>query len=184
MIKDNVSRKEVEEKLEGVGDYVKMDFLQNCLKKQLDFDTKRFVLTNLSKIYESRKMYLEAGKMMRIAADINTTYEGKMNDFFKSAELLIRGGNFEDADISFTKTLATANENQKISMRNKVKNVYKIQARDLLMKDKRKLAMDAYEKLLTLDLDPVEKSDVQQNLLMLYEKLGRIKEFYALRKSM
>jgi len=33
MIGDKITRKEVEAKLAGVGDYVKMDFLQRCLKK-------------------------------------------------------------------------------------------------------------------------------------------------------
>ena len=181
MEKLSMTRKEVEEKLVGVGDYVKMDFLQQCLKKQLDFDTKKFVLTNLSKIYESRKMYLEAGKMIRIAADINTTYEGKMNDFVKSSELFINGGNYGEADISLNKSFGLANENQKISIKNRIKEAYKNRAKELLSKDKRRNAAEAYEKILTLDLNPLEKNESRQKLLELYGKLGKIKEFYALK---
>jgi len=184
MIGESITRKEVEAKLVGVGDYVKMDFLQQCLKKNLDFDTKKFVLTTLSKTYESRRMFLEAGKLIRISADINTTYESKVNDFVKSAELFIKGGNYDEADISLTKAFGSANEKQKVSIKQKVKETYKAQAQDFMKKDKRKNAADVYEKLLTLPyLDTVERKEVQSALLQLYQKLGKIREFYALQKN-
>ncbi len=180
---DGLTKKEIEAKLSSVGDYVKMDYLQSCLKKQLDFDTKRFVLLKLSSIYESSKMYLEAGKLMRIAADINTTFEGKTNDFVKSVELFIKSGNYNEADISFNKAMALANERQKVGIKIKIKDFYKSHSRDLISKDKRKHAMEAYEKILTLDLDPIEKKEVQSNLLDLYQKLGKITDYYSLKKN-
>ena len=79
--RESVTRKEMEAKLANSGDYVKMDYLQRCLKMQLDFDTKKFALVKLAGVYESRKMFLEAGRMMRNAADINATADSKFNDF-------------------------------------------------------------------------------------------------------
>ncbi len=178
----DISRREIEERLLRVGDYVKMDFLSNCLKKQLDFDTRRYVLLKLSSIYESRKMYLEAAKLIRAAADINTTFEGKMQDFVKSTELFIKSGNINEADICFGKALVSANEKQKVGIKIKIKDIYKVQAKEYLNRDKRKHAMETYEKLLTLDLDPLEKKETQQNLLQMYEKLGKVKEYFALQK--
>ena len=129
-------------------------------------------------------MNLEAAKLIRIAADINTTYEGKMSDFIKSAGLFIKAGNFDEADISISKALAAANNRQKVEIKMKVKNFYKNYAKDMLNKDKRKHAMEAYEKLLSLDLDSLEKKETQQGLLQLYEKLGRINDYYSLKKTM
>lgn len=184
MIGDSITRKEVEAKLASVGDYVKMDFLQQCLRKNLDFDTKKFVLLKLSAVYESRMMFLESGKMIRIAADINTTYEAKINDFVKSAELFIKGGNYDEADVSLAKAFASANEKQKVPVRQRIKTAYKNQAQDLLKKDKRKNATDVYEKMLTLPyLDANERKEAQKTLLHLYQKLGKIREMYALQKS-
>lgn len=179
-----LSKRNIEEKLKNVGDYVKMDFLQQCLKRQLDFDTRRFVLITLAKVYESKKMYLEAGKLTRNAADINTTYEAKMNDFLKSTELFIKAGNFDEADISTTKAFAVANDRQKVEIKIRIREAYKLQANELLKKDKRKQAMESYEKLLRLDLNPGEKKDVQKTLLELYEKLGKIQDYYSLQKMM
>lgn len=177
------TRREVEAKLAKVGDYVKMDYLANCLKMNLDFDTRKYVLTTLSKIYESRSMFSEAAKLMRWSADINTTYDGKINDFMSSVELYIKAGAFDESDVSFNKALVLANQNQKNEVKNKRKLMYAAQAKEYIRKDRRKHAMETYEKLLTLDLGPNEKRDVQNVLLGLYEKLGKVRDFYTMKKS-
>ena len=180
----STTRREIEEKIQNVGDYVKMDVLSAALKKQIDFDTKKFVLLTLAGIYESRRMFSEAARMMRNAAEINTTYDGKMNDFMKSAELFIKGGNYADSDVSFTKALGSANESQKERIKGMRREAYKAQAKEYLAKDRRAHAIETYEKLLNLDLNPVDKAEAQNALLGLYEKLGKIKEYYALKANM
>lgn len=179
-----ISRREVEEKLKNAGDYVKMDFLSSCLKKEMDFDTKKFVLMKLAEVYELRRMYYEAAKTIRNAAEINVTFEGKLKDFMKSAELFVKSGNFDESDISFNKALGSAKEIEKVQLKQKRKEWYRAQANDYVLKDKRSHAMSAYEKLLGLELNPAEKKEVQTALLGLYEKLGKVKEFYALRANM
>jgi len=178
------TKRELEEKIKNVGDYVKMDLLSSALKIQIDIETKKFVLLKLTEIYESRKMFSEAARMIRNAAELNSTYEGKMNDFMKSCTLFIKGGGFEDADVSFTKALGCATELQKGRLKAARKEAYKVQAKEYVAKKRRSHAVVAYEKLLALDLTPDEKKDVQNTLLMLYEKLGKVKEFYALKANM
>ena len=184
MLGESVTKKEVEAKLASVGDYVKMDFLQQCMKKQLDFDTRRFVMTKLSSIYESRLMFLEAAKLIRNVADINTTFDGKYNDFAKSMELYIKAGEYDEAESSFQKALACGNERQKFAVKQKMKDMLKMKANELLKRDKRKNAADAYEKMLSLSfLDIAERKEVQNSLMQLYQKLGKIREFYALKRD-
>lgn len=178
-----VTRREVEEKLKGIGDYVKMDFLSSCLKKNLDFDTKKFVLVKLTEVYEQRRMFSEAAKMMRAAAEINTTYDGKMNDFMKSCLLFVKGASLDEADVSFTKALGSATDLQKARLKMQRKDAVKELARELIARDKRSHAVLAYEKLLKLELTPEEKNEAQSKLLWLYEKLGKIKDYYALKGS-
>lgn len=180
---NSVTRQEIEDKLAKSGDYVKIDFLSSCLKKQIDFDTKKFIFITLSKLYESKKMYLESAKMIRASADINTTFKGKMDDFVKSAELYIKAGVFDEADISFNKAIALANTQEKVGIKNLKKEHYKTQAKLYLQQDRRANAMKLYEKLLELDLDVFERKEAQKVLLDLYQKLGKIREYYALEKS-
>ena len=178
------SRREIEAKLAGVGDYVKMDYLQQCLKKQIDFETKRFVMVKLSAIYESRLMFLDAAKLIKNVADINTTFEGKYNDFAKSMELFIKAGDYDEAEGSFKKALACGNERQRAALKIRLKDVYKKRAGELLAKDKRKNAMDIYERIVALPyIDANERKESQKVLMQLYQRLGKIKEFYALQKD-
>ncbi|HVY01776.1 MAG TPA: hypothetical protein VHA12_03370 [Candidatus Nanoarchaeia archaeon] len=178
------TRKEIEAKLATQGDYVKINYLTACLGQNLDFDTRRFVQVQLSKLYETKGMYGEAAKLIRASADINTTFQAKIADFLKSAELFARAGDFDEADVSISKALASANSKEKLAVKAQQKTMYLTQARALLQKDKRKNAMEAFEKVLSLDsLTPAEKDEVQKNLLFLYEKLGKIREFMALKKS-
>ncbi len=184
-LKESVNRRDIEAKLANVGDYVKMDYLSACLKKSLDFDTKKFVLLKLSEIYESHKMYLEAGKLLRVAAEINTTFEGKMQDFMKSSDLYIKGGNFDEAESSYAKALACSSEAQKERLRARRKEAYKLYAQECISKDKRKHAMESYQKYLSIpELTAQERKEVQALLLALYEKLGKIVEYGSLKRMM
>ncbi len=178
------TRRAIEEKIAAMGDYVKISYLSNSLKKSLDFDTRKFVLTTLSRLYEDRKMLNEAGKMLSFSADINTTFNGKITDFLKSTELFIKGGSYDEADMSFKKALAVANTSQKTELKKRVKDMYQVQAKEYLARDKRKNAVKAYEKLLSLDLDPQEKDAIKAKLVVLYESLGKVREFYNMRKSL
>ncbi len=181
---DEFTRRAIEEKIATMGDYVKISYLSNSLKKSLDFDTRKFVLTTLSKLYEDRKMFKEAGKMLSFSADINTTFNGKLSDFLKSTELFVKGGSYDDADLAFKKALAVANTSQRTELKKRVKEMYQTRAKEYLAKDKRKNAAEAYEKLLSLDLDPQEKDAIKAKLIVLYESLGKVREFYNMRKSL
>jgi len=181
---EEITKKAIEDKIATMGDYVKISYLSGCLKKTLDFDARKFVLITLTKLYEERKMFSEAGKMMSFAADINTTFNGKITDFIKSTELFIKGGSYDDADLSFKKALAAATTSQRNEIKGRVKEMYRMQAKDHLSKDKRKNALEVYEKMLTLDLNPVEMEEVKAKLVVLYESLGKVREFYSMRKSM
>lgn len=178
------TRKAIEAKLATQGDYVKINYLSSCLQENLDFDTRKFVLTQLAKLYENKGMHAEAGKLMRNAADINTTFTAKISDFLESAKMFARAGKFDEADLSIARALASANSKEKAEIKSKQKLMYMAEADALLQRDKRRDALAAFEKLSVLDLTPTEKASVQNTLLSLYEKLGRVSEFMTLKKRL
>ncbi len=178
------SKQEIELKLGTMGDYVKIDYLGRALNSGLDFETRKFVLLTLSKLYEGRGMYLESARLMKNAAEINTTYKAKMQDYMKSVELYIKGGNYSDADLVFALALALGTDREKAELKGSIKKHYLNQAAQYLKTEKRNQAKKVYEKVLTLDLSADEKRDAQQQLLSLYEKLGNIRDFYRLRDGM
>ena len=175
---------EIEKKLNAMGDYVKMSYLQRGLESNLDFDTRKFVLLRLAGIYETRKMFLEAAKLVKGAAEINTTFKDKINEYMKTIELYIKGNNYEEADLVLGQAIAISNIKEKTDLKLRVKEFYNSHAKLLFQDDKRSQARHAYEKLLTLDISFSERFEIQKGLLEIYDKLGLISEYYALQRSM
>ncbi len=175
------TRREIEEKIAGMGDYVKMGYLSECLKKNLDFDAKKFVLIKLAGLYENRKMFREAGKCFRVSAEINTSYKTKIEEFMKSIELFAKGAHFDELEFTYKKALSIATGNEKKDITNKVVNMMKSEARNATKNDKRKYATEVYEKLLGFEISDVDRKEVSNELLPLYEKLGKLKEYYSLK---
>lgn len=181
---DEKNKAQIENKLQTMGDYVQMSYLQRALKSGLDFDTRKFVLLRLGGIYEARRMHLEAAKMIKAAAEINTTYREKIRDYMKATELFIKGQDYPEADRLFAQSLALGNSQEKLQMKQAYKNFYLTQAKLFENSDKRTNAKETYEKVLALELDIGERTQVQKSLLDLYDKLGKIKEYYALKQQM
>jgi tetratricopeptide (TPR) repeat protein len=179
-----MNRREIEARLEEMGDFVKMDFLTRCLKDKLDFDTRRFAFLKLADLYEQRGMFLEAGRMLQNAAPINPSDSGKINDYLGSAGHFVKSGDYDRANIIFDRALNLGNNSQKIKIKEKRIELYRLQADILIMKDKRHNAMVICERILDFDLPEGEKRIVQGKLLELYERLGKIREFYNLKKLM
>ncbi len=178
------TRQEIEAKLKTLGNYVKMDYLQSCLKQPIDFDTKRFIFLTLAELYNEKKMFLEAGKMMQNAAPINTAKKAIINDYIAAARMFVRAGNFDNADIMFERALGHANDNEKFEIKQKKIDAYKNQAGEYLKNDKRNNAVLSFEKLLDLNLAQSERKEIQEKLLILYERLGKIREYFNLKRAM
>lgn len=178
------TKAEIEKRLAGMGDYVKMSYLQRALNSKLDFDTRKFVLLRLAGIYEVRKMYLESARMVKSAAEINTTFKEKIKDYMKAVELLIKGNDYPGADRLFAQALALGNDKEKRELKSNFKDYYITQAKFYISNDKRNYAKIAFEKALSLDLSMEERKEIQKHLLELYKRLGQVRDYYALKDGM
>lgn len=181
---EETNRRDIEAKLSTMGDYVKINYLTLSLKNNIDFDTKKFILTKLASLYENKKMFYDAGRMMKAAAEINVTFKGKVDDYMKSSEYFIKGGNYDMVEGSVKSAIGNAgNDRERIEIKSRVKRDFFQQVGLLMKEGKRKQAAEAYEKILTMDLDENEKRKVMNDLLDLYDKLGKIREYYLLKKQ-
>ena len=174
----------IEAKLANMGDYVQMSYLQRALNSNLDFDTRKFCLLRLGGIYEARGMFAESARCIKAAAEINTTYKDKIRDYMKVVELHIKSGSYDEADRMFGQARVLGNTQQKFEMKRMHAFTYQSQGKQLIQNDKRAAAKQLYEHMLRLDLDPALKSEVQQELLMLYHRLGNIREYSQLKNAM
>lgn len=179
---DDVSRRSIEQKIEGMSDYVRMEYLRNCLKVASDFETKKFVLIKLAGVYEGKGMFLEAGKMMKSAAEINVNVSMKIADYLKSVELFVRGGDYDSAEALVKKAISTATSDKKKELGNKVYDIYQIQAKVCVNNNRRKQAIEIYERLLGLRLGE-EPRKAQEQLANLYHETGDYNKYKNLKKK-
>lgn len=177
-----MTKVEIEKDLEGKGDFVKIDHLKRFLEQDIAFETKKFVYFKLAEIYEKKGMFNDAGKIYENISMLSTSFSEKIQDYVKGAELYIKGGFFNRADESIKKAFSQANLAQKADIYIAIKNFYKRQAEVYERELRRSHAVKIYEKLLTMKISESEKQEIKDKLINLYEKLGRIKEYYALRK--
>lgn len=182
MLGKDVSKSEIEEELIGKGEFVQIDYLSKLLKERLHRDTKKFVCLKLAEIYEKKNMFSDAAKMFEHIAMISIAFSEKIKNFVKEAELYIKAGFFDMADYAMKKALSEANASEKAEIYFAIKDFYKRQAQAYERELRRNHALKIYEKLLEMNISELERKEIKEKILGLYEKLGRLKEYFALKK--
>lgn len=174
------TRQEVENKLKMMSDFLKMEYLESCLKTKMDFDVKRLCHQKLAELYDGRNMHSEAAKNMSAVAEMAATFSDKIQAYMKETELLIKAGNYDRADEAFRKAIASGNTREKEEMKKAIKELYKKQAMAYEKANRNTNALKIWEKLVEMTGED-EKPAVREKLLELYKKLGKIREYSLLK---
>jgi len=176
------TKPEIEKKLGMMSDFLKIEYLENCLKQQTLMDVRKFVHQELSKLYEKKAMYFEAAKNMERAAELAVTFKDKMQDYLKEAELFIKAARYDHADDAVSKALACGNASEKDGMKQAIKLLYMKQAEVYEKAMRNNNAAKIYEKLFSFSfLSETEKAMIKEKLYFLYQKLGKVSEMMSLR---
>lgn len=173
------TRQEIEGKLKGMTDFLKMEYLESCLKYHRDFDAKKFCNLKLAELYEGRSMFSEAARNMSSMAEMAATFKEKIQAYMKETELWIKAARYDLADDAFRKALASGNMKEKEEMKKAIKQLYKKQAEVYEKVRRNANALKIYEKLLQM-ADEDEKPEIKKKLLELYKILGKIREYTIL----
>lgn len=173
-----MSRTEIDSVLSGLGDFVQIDHLVRFLKEQdTNQDTKKYSYLKLASIYEKKAMFFDASKAYDSAAIYCLNDTEKSSYYIKEAEVLIKGGFFDQIEKAVSKAQQGMPIQEKQNILNKVKLLYKKQAEIYESQLKRSNAIRVYEKMLELKITDQEKAEIKAKLMELYEKLGKKKEF-------
>ena len=177
------TRQEVELKLGSMSDFLKMEYLESCLKNHMDFDVQRLCHQKLAELYEKRNMFSEAARNMSAVAELAATFKDKMQAYMKETELWIKAGFYEHAEDAFKKALASGNSKEKEEMKKAIKELYKKQALAYEKANRNSNALKIYELLLRI-VDEPEKTEVKRKILEFYKRLGKIKEYTFLKDQL
>lgn len=183
MIVQEKTRGEVEQKLGMMSDFLKMEYLESCIKQHREFDTKKFCNMKLAELYAGRNMFLEAARNAAAAAELAATFKEKIEAYMKETELWIKAGQYERAEESFRKALASGSSQEKHEMKRSIKELYKKQALVFEKAGRNANSLKIYQKLLEIS-DDAEKLEIKQKLLALYKKLGKIREYSVLQAQL
>ena len=175
-------KEEIEQFLENKGDFVRIDHLSRFLKDNLTMDIKKYVAIKLGELYDKKLMFSEAAKMYDIAAIFSIPFAEKIKYYTKEAELFIKTGAFDRADEAVRKAMVEAKEKERAEIYVSIKEFYKKQAQIFEKENRRSNSLKIYEKLLEMNLSGTERGEVKEKLLSLYEKTGKLKEYYELKR--
>lgn len=176
-----MSRSEIEKELQDKGEFVQIDYLENFLKEDLPTDIRKFAMLRMAEIYEKKMMFGEGAKIFNNISLISIPFAEKIKCHVKEAELYIKGGLFREADYATTKAMSQANTFEKNDIMFSIKQFYKKQAEVFEKEIRRNNATRLYEKLLEISSTEAERKEVREKLMGLYEKLGKFREYNALK---
>lgn len=176
-------KKGIEIRISKMSDFLKMEYLESCLKKFGDHEIQKFCCIELAKLYESKFMYPEAIKYIFKFQEISGNPIEKKKASLKEIELLIKGGYYDKADLIIKKMLNMLNENEKFELRRNL-NIWYGQLGEKAERSGRNAEfLKIYEKLLNYaSIHDVEKIKVK--MINAYKKLGKIREAIELEKEL
>lgn len=177
------NRGEIEAKLGTMSDFLKMEYLESCIKQFREFDIKRFCSMKLAELYDGRGLFAEAARHASSAADMATTFSEKIQAYMRETGLWIKAAQYDRADESMRKALASGNTKEKSEIKKAVKELYKKQALAYEKAVRNANALKAYQKLLEMSEEP-ESGEVKLKILKLYERLGKIREYSMLKSQL
>jgi tetratricopeptide (TPR) repeat protein len=177
------NKNEIQARAEKMSDFLRMEYLENVMRKFTDIDILRYSYNELSRLYEGRGMYPEAVKYIAKFQEICISGREKMMAIVREAELYIKGGFYDRAESAVKKALETANEKDRLEIRKKIIDLYKIEAAKFEKSSKISASAKVYEKLIHL-LPEAEKIDIKKRLLETYKKLGKVRESLELEKEL
>lgn len=184
VLKPGMTKSEIEQFLNGKGDYVQIDHLGRFVKEPIALETKKFVFLKLAALYEKAKMLNDAAKMYDNAAELSIPFAEKIKHHMKETALYAKTGSFDKVELAMRKALGQANSREKEDVHASVKMFYKEQAKTCEAELKRNQAVRFYEKILEMRISEQERREIREKLLELYKKLGKVREYQAMEKGL
>ena len=176
-------REEIEAKANTMSDFLKMEYLESCLKAVPDINVSRYCYKKLSELYEKKIMYSEAAKYIAKFGELCVGSKEKVSAIVKEAELLAKAGQYDPADYLYKKAMALADTPEKFEIKRNMIAFYKQEAANYEKSNRSTAALKVYEKLAHFVTD-AEKNDVRKRMLEIYRRLGRVKDYIRLKSDL
>ncbi|MCK5615274.1 hypothetical protein KAR91_76125 [Candidatus Pacearchaeota archaeon] len=183
MLNKEMTLNEIEKELNKHSDFLKIDMLYRFTNDILPNEQKIFLYKKLMTLYKNNNMPFEAAKIAKNIAMLAGSYKDKEKYHIAEAELYIMSGHLEKVNTAMKDAMSNASSMEKENIIYTIKEFYKIQANTYEQELKRRKASEIYEKVLEMSLLPLERQEIKEKLLELYDKLGKTAEYFRLKNS-
>ena len=169
---------EIENKLASMNTALnKINYLESALKEtRFSFEIKRFLWGRISLLYSERKMFERAAKASSNKAAVEISTKNKIDSYIMAAELYSKIGKVNDAEDMFVRASRDGSSEERRKIKLARKNIYLISAKDLESQGKKASAVKFYERLIKMDLEEIEKNEIRDRLIDIYNALGMFRE--------
>lgn len=181
MLTKNSRKQEIEDFLEGKGDFIQIDHLNRFIKLLPPIDLRKYAYLKLARIYLNRAMFVDAAQAFRNAGVNSITFREQQENYMKEAKCFIRAMKFDDASNAFKKTLAEANQKERAELYKEYTDYFKKVGEDFEKQGLPGKSTQIYEKLIRMKISDDDKAEVKDKLLNLYDRLGKRKEYTFLK---
>ena len=171
---------EIKRKAETMSDFLKMEYLELCAQKFIDFYILKYCHIELIRLYKSKLLYLDALKYLAKLQSMSLSDDEKSQLFINEMEILIKGGYYDRVDGAYKNAVKFTDD--VYLLRRKIIELYNSEAEKFEKANKNQSLLRIYEKLIPM-LNDDEKDEYKKKLLVVYKKLGKVKESLALEKN-
>lgn len=177
------NRKEIEERARTMSDFLKMEYLELCIRKINDADALRYCFSELSKIYESKSMYPEAIKYIIKFQETCSTQSEKNKAMQKEIELLIKAGFYERADLALKELIKHVSEGEKLGIKRTVIELYAQLMKKYEISGRNSELIKIYSRLVNY-LSDRDRDEIKKKMVISLKKVGKIRESIELEKEL
>lgn len=178
-----ITKEEIERRARGMADFLRMEYLELCLKRIKDINIARYCCVELSKLYEKHSMFSEAIKYLQNLLSMSISEREKKEVLTREIELLIKAGSYERANERYHKLITSLSDYEKISLTKQTTQIYKTEIEKFEKLNRLNPTLRAYESLLAIS-SKEDAVKIKEKLLILYKKLGKVKESLLLEKEL
>lgn len=181
MLTKDMHKQDIDNFLEGKGDFVKIDHLTRYIKFMPPIEMRKYAYLKLAEVFTKKEMFVDAAGAFRNAAVNSVAFREKQENYLNEAKAYISGGKFDESDKALKRAMDEGNQKEKDRLYSEILEYYRNEVKNLKARGKHGHIVKVYEKMIRMKFPEGEKEEIKGELLNLYEKLGKVKEYKTLR---
>jgi tetratricopeptide (TPR) repeat protein len=182
---ETITEADMRSRLSTLSFELKIEYLENILKRiVVPNDVKFSAAKLLSDLYMQKGWITSAAKALERAAESVDTYQARKDVYMNIGMLYIQAVEPVFAGDAFKRAMDAAAPTERVALGRKIRELWFAEADRLEKGSRRPKAVEVYDRLLRSSNDYFEQDKILKKLMVLYEKLGRIKDSIAIRENL